>query len=1116
MTAPGSTLTALNAGSGAWKWVLALEGYQYVFSDAPSAQVLTAWTGTDFTSVLTGCTFDLENEQRLDPWAPFTGGGRLVMYVPPQSQTSDPFGVDVGCTNGGVENILDAGANEGLDNDDTTATLRSTSAFGASGVVYIGTEAIAYTGKTATTLTGLTRGKYSVFAVDAGTRFGHQHRVRTDPNAVKLQPLVRSQPLIWPGKWAGLWLHRSDREGAQLNTKANARLVFAGRLVELRDDPSSMCTVAEFQHVLDYAKNAVVGTNLWSATMKEGLFIQSNWAFVMKDLDGTTWKTSNSITLTAGTYSAAGLMSALSDALAAEKAAARIFGTYTFGIAPFMGMGPRTYLSWHIPGAGPGVAYQLTMRPEVAHFLGDFPNLITMNATTVMVAGSGAVATNYDTVSTNAPLRATNTFDAHVQFDVEDERGTFEAQTATTLPANAFLNPTATPNAVFLVNNKYLIGGNKTGATISQVSQMSPFAFEEGSPFLVGESRITDPPVTVQQIFMTEDFLANCLARVFASTGTTGYNNALHDLYPASIGLAIPWEVIGQNFIDSVNALPLANAPITMIITKPTKLEDVFGGDLVLRWAFLRWKDGGLQFSTWKTPTTGTALSDANKAAPPSNNDNHRSVTVLSDEWQRPVIKINYDRDITDLTSDGGYKNVIMIEDRTAIDDAGGASKLQTINAVNTYSQNAGQGAAIQGLRSAFAAVAPLIATRAVRRIARTVDSRFFESIAAGDSVLFSDTFARNPDTGARGVTARPGIVVFHRWTLGGARPNADGVADINGEIEILFQPQLRIAPYVPAAQLDDTAPSSGYIIATKVGTFYAHKFSEASETADAARFTTGMKVRWIEMDAANAAAPSTFDDTVASQAGNTITFTTGFAAYDSSKRYILVFDTYGDCTAGQQAAYSFQADDVDAMVFDARSPFQYVHGTIDPFFSTTANAASDPVSLPADNTFGDAVGRDVATDVACNRIINNLLDLKTAHCEPWIQTTEMSGAAVTGTYLLVDIRPINLTADNLSTTVNRALRVAAFMKSSDGTSASVRVTLARQRPSGTTRNDVDRGAIYGEAVFTTTGGYAEQAAQTITIGAIKDLGGHCYLLVECTAKARTYGVAQVQEGARQ
>lgn len=62
---------------------------------------------------------------------------------------------------------------------DTTATVSTTTGWASSGYAYIGTETVAYSGKTSTTLTGLTRGRFASFdtfhvgSVDTTTEVGH-------------------------------------------------------------------------------------------------------------------------------------------------------------------------------------------------------------------------------------------------------------------------------------------------------------------------------------------------------------------------------------------------------------------------------------------------------------------------------------------------------------------------------------------------------------------------------------------------------------------------------------------------------------------------------------------------------------------------------------------------------------------------------------------------------------------------------------------------------------------------------------------------------------------------------------------------------------------------------
>lgn len=88
----------------------------------------------------------------------------------------------------------------------TTADVHDTSQFPSSGYLHIGTEAIAYSGKTATTFTGLTRGVWGTIA--------QAHFV---PDGEQLHyPLVSDRPLSLEGRRAELYLYGpgDDPQGA--------------------------------------------------------------------------------------------------------------------------------------------------------------------------------------------------------------------------------------------------------------------------------------------------------------------------------------------------------------------------------------------------------------------------------------------------------------------------------------------------------------------------------------------------------------------------------------------------------------------------------------------------------------------------------------------------------------------------------------------------------------------------------------------------------------------------------------------------------------------------------------------------------------------------------------
>jgi hypothetical protein len=297
-----------------------------------------------------------------------------------------------------------------------------------------------------------------------------------------------------------------------------------------------------------------------------------------------------------------------------------------------------------------------------------------------------------------------------------------------------------------------------------------------------------------------------------------------------------------------------------------------------------------------------------------------------------------------------------------------------------------------------------------------------------------------------------------------------------------------------------------------------AHAYSEASEAADASHMSAGRKVRVMQRDPANSASPLSWDDVVASQTGNTVTLTTGLTSptYDAGLSYRIYWDDYADALS-EQRIHAYQADDADGMVANLRVPYEYV--AIGGQRAFTANAASDAIEMLPDASFGDGRALDVGHETAIVRLINNLMDLKTAISTPYIGQTEMAGLGVDGgaTWRLLDVRAVNFTVDKM-VDMQRLLSVAPHLKSSDGASASVRISLCRTPPKGDTLDDVDRGGLYADATFTTSSTtYATPTAQQLPIKGVPDPNrGVAYIVLEGTVKAKTYGISICQEGPRE
>ncbi len=1127
----GATLTALQAGSANYVFVAAIEGYDKLLtSHGSTSAVLTAWSGTDWSTCLKGLYVDINNQQQLHPWQPFQGGGTCKLTAIPDA--SDTFGIDTHRKGGGASTYLA----ENLTRDEVAgATCKDATGFAASGEFYIGTECIGYDSRNDTTFIDLTRGKYSPFGVDGGTRFAQHHRqgpITSD--GPKLNPVVSSLPRTWIGKWVGVWAHRNV-EGV-LDTKAQAQLVFAGRIAEIRDDPGSMGTIIEVKHVLDFLKDATVGRDMWRAEIPEGLYLVDKWVFTMEDNDdvgGSAYRVADPLTvvpagtatppyeINEGTYTLAELCDALNAWLGAETEAGNLFGSYTFASPD--GDPLRTFLKWRIDSVNFSVGWRFGLPAPADRFLGLTDGAWdTANGENRVWKTVDAPNTDIDSTGAFEPLRSIflRTYNSGANTGpmlVENQIGQFFDNTDT-LPASGFRAGRGfTANGVFVINDKYVCVGEKDGDEISGVVGVQHQAIDlaQGSIFDQFLSIPVSAPAgatPIRQIAVMEDEVDAIIAYLLFSSGVAAYNHATYDILPYGSGVGIPGSLM-SNLVTSMALLPGIDSTILVIIDKPIKLSTLIEPDLQLRWAFPRWKNQSLEFSAWSAPVSTNSLAtldESTKAAPAGTVDNHRCAAALTDVWQKAIVKISYNRNI--WAQDDEYNAFITFEDEVAIDDAGGDGPAITIKARNTYSQYLATGAGIEQLFPAFLAVLPMF-SRPARWITRSVDARYFEGYSVGDTVLFTDSFARDPSSGTRGIGARPAIITKHRYSLGGATPANTEATPMGGEIDLFYLDSSRLAAYGPGAVVDDTATNAGYNAGTKVLTCYAHKCSESGEAADATHFPATSKVKIIERDPADPASPLSWDDTVASQTGNTITLTTGLAGWDNTKFYRVMFDSYADCTAGQQAAYTFTADDDTGTITGDAAPFEY--GNTLPTGTWTRPATADEIELPANAIYEDGASRDVGHEQALGKLLNNLFDVRTARQSPFLGPVT-SGSGATGTYRITHVSPIYLTQLRVASNNSRTLDVSPFFRSSSGGSASVRVTLCSMPPWASTRDDHPRPGDGDSAVFTTTStSFSTPTAESLTITELGLFDRCRWIWIECTALAETRGLGFCHESTR-
>lgn len=1168
----GTTLAAFNEGSLSYVLVAAVEGHSELFTNGDTAAVATAWSDTGWTTVKGGLFAELAIKQQIDISRQFVNTGTCVLHMAPQGNGADDvFGVTVGRKTSPHETYLAAT----LDNTATTVTVKSTSGWPSSGYLHIGTECIAYSGTTATTFTGCTRGAFGPFGSftdqinpPAGTKsFGHYHRVSDDALSINLQPVVSSGPRNWTGRWVGLWAHRVA--GGVLDVKEQAELLFAGTIVDIRDDPNTGAVVIQLKSAVEHLEEAVIGSSQWSGEAEDGCTLVAGDEFHFSDFTVAGLLEADPLVVVAsgatgtneidaGVYSPTDLCSALSAWIAAETTAARVHGTYSFAspvsIPPSGEL--RTKVYWTLSSGAVNVGWTFSMPPLIATYLG-FDGITETDGgfpvnVTVHYKGSGATIRQHWSDG-GTPMRVALTVNASGSSRAlfTTKAGTIVDQAA--LMPSAFLSPLAnilggsTPVGdwgVFLLEEKRLVVAQITdnGDGTVELSDIRPayyFTSKSDPAFnpvsvVIGASE----SLKVKQVFAFENSPSILFLLFAISTGTPGYNSPYVNTLPLGCGAGIPFEV-ADGFEISLARVTASTGLVATIIEKPTKLVDVIGGDLAIRWASIAWYQGSITALQLRTPTielaqltSGVTLTDDNKGEPSGNKVNQKSATADEGNSVRPVIKVRYSRDILDPSGDT-YAKTTSFVDATSVDDMGGARGTVTINLRNTYRQIIGTGQSIEALLPNFLATMPLF-SRPSRKVTRSIDSRYFLRLALGDIVLLTDTFARDPETGLRGLSTRPALVSRLAWNLGG-QDISGSTTPMGGEVELVFSDQnpARFAAYVPAGMINDLYSlgsfSHGYDSSGPTIQILANRFTE-TDSLDSDFFNPGDKIIIIERDPADPDAPMMWERTIASDpgsvSGTAITLTSALSspAWDGSKQYYVISQAYDDATATQRLN-SYQADEADALVLDSAAAYLYGASGADQGATTNAQMVSrypfystDAIEMLPTLVRVDGAGRDVAHEAALARLVNNLIDYKLQPQLPILSNEVMSNTTVTGTgYQLVAVCPVWLNFEKLSNLIQRYAAVAPWAYSTDGTSTKLRVTLSRERPSFSTTDNVSWTGTYSQYEWT---GITSTSPTTLSDGSLaviakQDLG-EAWLSIELGYKCATRGLAKFIVGPRE
>jgi hypothetical protein len=613
-------------------------------------------------------------------------------------------------------------------------------------------------------------------------------------------------------------------------------------------------------------------------------------------------------------------------------------------------------------------------------------------------------------------------------------------------------------------------------------------------------------PITIQQVVAIDRSFAALLKMLFFSSGEAGYNGA-DDAGIHAIGL--PATIMPQ-LATSADALPAASGSAFIYIAKPTSIGELIGPELMLRRALLVWRNQSLQFTSWQAPVASravAALDETNKADPASSSISQRSATTLSTEFMRNVIKVKYNRDrFTDQ-----YTNSIAFEDRTSIDDHGGMPAALTITAPSYYTSDPGNDLVFRD----FLAMMPFF-SRPLRLLTRSISPKHYESLGAGDIVTITDGFARDPISGQRGVINRPGVVISHRYNIGGAQ--IDGTTQpMVGEVVVALSEMDRSELYSPAAELDYGAITGGFTNGYNAGTstlrLSTHAYSETPDAVDAAQFLAGDKLRIIEIDPADPAAPTTWTRTVANVSGSDLVLTAALAspAFVAGKRYRIFADTYAADTTSQQAN-AFQADTATGKIIGSIPAKQYAANASQLAFTPYSGTLEYGEVIPAASHATDAP-LDSGIDYALATNADWLLDHYRAVSSPVMMMTPHSFTSGSGTYKCLCITPIWLGRG--ASMAPRFVKVRPWFASVTGASVTIRVSLVPSIPVSDNNIDLVRASPMDEASWTSSSTAYIEGAEASLAASVVTPSGWAFLMIEGTLQCITRGLSQCHLSAR-
>lgn len=892
----GATATWLQAQDFAnCSFVLVIGGVNLAWTTTGTqvtgtGSITEGWSSTDWTSFRGGLDIVGTIERTVQPFEGTIEDQSLTFTI------TDHDGVAAQLFRDSYSSANKTILTTDVDSDDTTLTVKSTTGFASSGHVYFGsTEAVQYTGTTATTFTGCTRGKWSIGRTNGSARFGRPHMANTGPNTIA--PLVSDTPLNWYNREVALYL--THYRGGAWETQAEAELLWVGRIKSYSDEGDGKIAI-ECRSIEDALRKSLLAGR-YEGKAKPGIYLTSEMADIVltSSKAGATLGPTTDVLTTTGSYiSHRALVSEINTQLAQN--AANVHGTWSLDKQTVPdGSGAERY-RFRARDATPGADYAMTiaLSEDVWNALGWYRRNNRGEMSEAVRSGNGNVVIErkFKQTGTAGVLELwANGVPRTATVPVGTVVGTPPVFTVDPVTqGTAFIAQPTVPAFASFAHGFLRIGGgiyavqNSSGNNFVILDNVS-WAFEQLGGFEDGGEVAIDEAgsVLVKQVWYETGTLSTFMRQLLLSTGTAAFNHATYDVYPTSMSAGVP-----SSLVDSASWAPY-DTSYDLILLEPTPFLDLLESALSVAGANMVFRSGKLTVrptgALQPASSAVCAFTEANKARP---NEHPRVVRNASGIINRAVLK--YARDLG-----GTYKKTIEANALASKSDFD-ATKTITINAIGVYSDTY---AAEWSQR--FASTVLAYFSRPVAVIERSYNFSLETQFAAGDLVTISDNSVIDPATGSRGVTT------MACWVLSKSFDWTTGI----GSVRLAFLPELSagIAVWAPSARIDDTVSSggftNGYASGTKTIRCKAHEYSLSVDAVDASRFTAGDKVRVIRLGQTS---PTSWADTVVSVSGNDIVLTTGLTGWTGTGYYVIQSDDVSTATATQVSKFTYIADDAD------------------------------------------------------------------------------------------------------------------------------------------------------------------------------------------------------------